>query len=100
LSVPRILVVTTAVLALAVAFAPYQAWAPVPPRNCGMLESKGQLYNVKADQLRCRRARRYARSYLASHNEPRGYSCRDYSGRTKLKFWCSKGSRAFFAIRR
>jgi hypothetical protein len=100
LSVSRILVLTTAVLALAVAFAPFQAWAPVPPRNCGMLEAKGKRYNIKADQIRCRKARRMARGYLSSHNEPRGYDCRDYSGGTSIKFRCSKGARVLFAIKR
>ncbi len=99
MTVPRILVVTTAVLAVAVALAP-QAWAPVPPRNCGMLEAKGKLFNIKADQLRCRRARRYARRYLVSHTRPRGYHCRDYGRQTSIKFRCSKGARVIFAIRR
>jgi len=99
LTVPRILVVATAVLAVAVALAP-QAWAPVPPRNCGMLEAKGRVFNIKADQLRCRKARRYARRYLVNHRRPRGYSCRDYGRSTSIKFRCSKGARVIFAIRR
>jgi hypothetical protein len=100
LSVPRILVVVTAALALGVVFAPTQAWAPVPPRNCGMLDEGGKRFNIKADQLRCRRARRYARRYLASHTRPRGYSCRDYGRGTSIEFRCSKGDRVLFAIRR
>ena len=99
MTVPRILVVTTAVLAIAVALAP-QAWAPVPPRNCGMMEAKGRLFNIKADQIRCRTARRYARRYLVRHHRPRGYSCRDYGRQTSIKFRCSKGVRVLFAIRR
>jgi hypothetical protein len=100
LSVSRIIVLTTAVLALAVAFAPFQAWAPVPPRNCGMLEVKGKRYNIKADQIRCGKARRYAKRYLAFHRKPRGYSCRDYGAGTSIKFRCWKGQRELFAIRR
>jgi hypothetical protein len=99
LTVPRILVLATAVLAVSVALAP-QAWAPVPPRNCGMLEAKGNVFNIKSDQLRCRKARRYARRYLVSHRRPRGYSCRDYGRQTRIKFRCSKGARVIFAIRR
>jgi hypothetical protein len=99
-SVPRILVVVTAALALAVAFSPYQAWAPVAPRNCGMLEAKGKRFNIKADQIRCTRARKYARRYLTTHRRPTGYSCRDYGGGTSIKFRCSKGVRVLFAIRR
>jgi hypothetical protein len=96
----RILVVATATLAVAVALAPYQAWAPVPPRNCGMLDAKGKRFNIKADQLRCRRARRYARRYLSERRRPRGYSCRDYGRDTRIEFRCSKGSKVLFAIRR
>jgi hypothetical protein len=100
LSVPRILVVFTAALAVAVVLAPSAAWAPVPPRNCGMLEEGGKRFNIKADQLRCPRARRYARRYLASHDRPRGYSCRDYGRGTSIEFRCSRGQRVIFAIRR
>jgi hypothetical protein len=100
LSVPRILVAVTAVLAMAVVFAPTQAWAPVAPKNCGMLASKGKRYNVKADQIRCRTARRQARRYLASHRKPRGYSCRNYGRGTRIEFRCWKGQRVLFAIRR
>ena len=100
MSVQRILVVVTAALAVAVVFAPSQAWAPVPPRNCGMLEEGGKRFNIKADQLRCRRARKYARRYLASHDRPRGYSCRDYGRGTSIEFRCSNGDRVIFAIRR
>jgi hypothetical protein len=94
------LVVLTAALAVAVAFSASPAWAPVPPRNCGMLEEGGKRFNIKADQLRCRRARRYARRYLAAHDRPSGYSCRDYGRGTSIKFRCSKGQRVIFAIRR
>lgn len=96
----RIFLVVVAALALAVALSPGHAWAPVPPRNCGMLEAKGKRFNIKADQLRCRRARRYARRYLVLHRKPRGYTCRNYGRETKIKFRCSKGARVVFAIRR
>lgn len=76
------------------------AWAPVPPKNCGMLEHGSKRFNIKADQLRCRTARRYARAYLARHARPTGYSCREYGRETSIEFRCSKGSRVFFAIRR
>jgi hypothetical protein len=100
MSVSRILVVVTAALALAVAFSPYQAWAPVAPKNCGMLDVKGKRFNIKADQVRCRAARRASRRYLASRIKPRGYSCKTYDGSTSIRFRCSKGERVIFAIRR
>jgi hypothetical protein len=100
LSVQRILVVVTAALALVVVFAPSRAWAPVPPKNCGMLETGSKRFNIKADQIRCRTARRHARRYLTSHDRPRGYTCRDYGRGTSIEFRCSKGQRVIFAIRR
>jgi hypothetical protein len=77
-----------------------KSWAPVPPRDCGMLKVSGKRFNVKADQIRCRTARRYTKSYLASHDTPSGYHCRDYGRETRIKFRCSKGVRVLFAIRR
>ena len=100
MSVPRILVVVTAGVAMAVVLAPSPAWAPVPPRNCGMLADGGKRFNIKADQLRCRTARRYARRYLTSHDRPRGYTCRDSGRGTSIEFRCSKGQKVIFAIRR
>jgi hypothetical protein len=77
-----------------------KSWAPVPPRDCGMLKLSGKRFNVKADQIRCRTARRYTKRYLASRAAPAGYRCRDYGRETRIKFRCSRGDRVLFAIRR
>ena len=79
---------------------PAQAPAPVPPKNCGNMEVNGKTYNIKADQIRCAKARRYARRYLESHNRPSGYQCQDYGRETQIKFRCWSGNKEFFAIRR
>jgi hypothetical protein len=92
--------ITAAVVVTIGALGAGEAGAPVPPKNCGMLEQGSKRFNIKADQLRCRAARRYARAYLARHVRPRGYRCRDYGRETSIEFRCSKGSRVFFAIRR
>jgi hypothetical protein len=81
------------------ALIPAQTSAIVPPRNCGNMGVNGRTYNVKADQIRCPRARRYAKRYLTSHSKPSGYSCRTYSN-SALKFRCAKGIHVYFAIRR
>ena len=85
---------------MTVVLAPGKAWAPVPPRDCGMLEVRGKRFNVKADQIRCRTARRYAKTYLKTAHRPSGYDCRNYGQETRIKFRCSKGVRVLFAIRR
>jgi hypothetical protein len=95
----RALAVAAVVATVGVVGAP-NAWAPVPPKNCGMLERGSKRFNIKADQLRCRTARKYARAYLARHARPAGYSCREYGRETSIEFRCSKGRRVFFAIRR
>jgi hypothetical protein len=96
----RGIAVVVAALALAVVLAPGKAWAPVPPRDCGMLDVRGKRFNVKADQIRCRIARRYTKSYLTSARAPTGFRCRDYGRETKIEFRCTKGDRVLFAIRR
>lgn len=80
--------------------APAPAPAPVPPKDCGIVQAKGKRFNVKADQLRCKRARRYARRYLRGNGKPDGYKCKDYGPETAIEFRCSKGGRVLFAIRR
>jgi hypothetical protein len=99
--VTRISIATTLGLVLAVALtAAPAATATVPPKNCGMLTVKSKRYQIKADQMRCRTAKSYSRTYLRTHARPSGYRCADYGGGTKLKFRCSKQVRVFFAIRR
>jgi hypothetical protein len=95
-----VLAVLATALGLTLVLAPGKSWAPVPPRDCGMLEVRDKRFNVKSDRIRCRKARRYAKSYLRRHDAPSGYSCRDYGRETKIKFRCSKGVRVLFAIRR
>jgi hypothetical protein len=92
--------------ALTLAFAALSLWAAaapaiVPPTNCGMQRVSGHRYQIKADQLRCRTAKRYSRTYLATGHRPSGYRCRNFrASETKLKFRCSRGIKVFFAIRR
>jgi hypothetical protein len=95
----RLSAVTAALLGVMIVL-PAKSWAPVPPRDCGMLTVGGKRFNVKADQIRCKTARRYARTYLRSSRRPSGYSCRRYGRETKIEFRCSKGVRVLFAIRR
>lgn len=67
--------ITTLAATLALGFAA-TAPAVVPPRDCGTLRVSGRSYNIKADQLRCSTAKKYATAYLAHHTRPKGFSCR------------------------
>jgi hypothetical protein len=87
------------IVSVAVLVGASSASAIVPPRNCGKLSVNGRTYNIKADQLRCTRARRYAKRYLVNRWRPSGYSCRTYQN-SALRFRCARGIRVYYAIRR
>jgi hypothetical protein len=87
-----------AIAVLLVAAAPSPA--PVEPRNCKMIRVEGDRYQIKADQIRCKQAKRWARGYLARRSRPSGYRCRNFDASTRLEFRCWKGRRVYFAIRR
>jgi len=95
----RLSVVIASALALMLVAAP-PAPAPVPPRDCGMVDAHGKRFNIKADQIRCRTARSYAKDYLRRSRKPSGYRCRSYGRETRIEFRCSKGLRILFAVRR
>ena len=75
------------------------AQATVPPRNCKIITVGGKRYNIKADQIRCPKARTWSATYLRAHRGPSGYRCRDIRG-SRMVFRCLRGDRSFFAIRR
>jgi hypothetical protein len=74
--------------------------APVAPRKCGEISVSSKTYLVKADQVRCKTAKRWAKRYLREDWNPSGYTCRDGGSSTALKFRCWKGQRTYFAIKR
>jgi hypothetical protein len=76
------------------------ARAVVPPKDCGRMKVKHHKYNVKADQMPCKKARKYTKGYLAHHHKPKGFHCQSYGSETQLKFRCEKGIKVFFAIKR
>jgi hypothetical protein len=74
----------TARIVVAVAAVSLLAAAPghgiVPPKDCGTLKVHGKTYNIKADQLPCSQARKYASKYIAHGTRPRGYGCHRFKG--------------------
>lgn len=92
---------------LAVAFAllaPVHAGAIVPPRDCKFMTIKGKRYNIKADQLKCTTARKYAEAYIRTSHKPSAYKCVKGSKGSSLAFNCVakkyNPDRTFFAIKR
>jgi hypothetical protein len=97
----RQLAVAFAVIAAltVVALTAVQAGATVPPKNCGNITVKSRAYQIKADQVRCPTAKRYAKRYLSVRDAPSGWRCRDYRS-SRMKFRCTRGVRVVFAIKR
>jgi hypothetical protein len=68
------------VAALCITIGATTAESIVPPKNCGTITVKQRRYNIKADQLSCTSARRYAARYLGSNVRPPHYTCHRYKG--------------------
>ena len=95
----RYLLIAAAVAALGLL--PGTAGAVVPPKSCGTKTVKGKLYQVKADQISCRKARRSVKRFIKRGKKPSGYTCKDYeSEKGRVDFSCNDGRKVFFAIRR
>ncbi|MEA2272175.1 MAG: hypothetical protein QOI98_883 [Solirubrobacteraceae bacterium] len=67
-------------VSLGVALVGGSAHAIVPPKNCGTIKVSHKRWQIKADQIRCTTARKYATAYIAHHTRPRGYSCHKFKG--------------------
>jgi len=93
-----VLIAAAAAVALCL---PTTVAAVVPPKNCGMKTVKGKRYQVKADQISCRKGRRYVKRFIRRGTKPAGYRCKDYpSKKGRVDFYCNKGRKIYFAIRR
>jgi hypothetical protein len=71
--------------------------APVAPKSCGKIMDG--RYKVKADQVRCAKAKRRSKRYIRSGWRPDGWSCKSYDSSTSLRFRCWRGQKTYFAIR-
>lgn len=69
------------------------------PKNCGYIKAKGKRYQVKSDQLRCRKARKVATRFMRGRGSGK-FTCTRYSGSSNVKAQCRKGQAVIFVIRR
>jgi hypothetical protein len=70
--------------------------APAPAvhtaKSCGKLAG----YNLKAQNVGCRFARRWANRSFHSHRKPSGWRCSYASKRSTIRMFCSKSPKAYF----
>lgn len=85
------------VLALAPAGSPALP-TPVPPRDCNFMTVKGKRYNVKADQMRCQKARKIAKRVLTGRGA-KGFTCQANPS-DEIRYYCRKGNRYIFVNKR
>jgi hypothetical protein len=76
----NMLAALAAVAALAAAIFATNVHAIVPPKDCGRMTVSHKHWHIKADQISCKRARSYAKAYIAHHTRPPHYSCHRYKG--------------------
>ena len=100
----RVLTTVLPVAALAVGLMLGNAHAIVPPKDCGRMTVSHKKWRIKADQISCKRARSYAKAYIAHKTRPRGYTCHRYkASETSLYAKCvnrrANPDRTVFIIR-
>jgi hypothetical protein len=70
--------------------------APAPAihtaKSCGKLAG----YTVKAQNVGCRYARRWASRSYHHHRKPSGWICSYASSRSSIRLFCSHGPKAYF----
>jgi hypothetical protein len=74
------------------------AWAPAPAPAIHTAKSCGKLvgYTVKAQNVGCRFARRWASRSYHHHRKPGGWVCSYASSRSSIRLFCSQGAKAYF----
>lgn len=88
---------TRGALAAVVALALGALAAPPAPaihtaKSCGTLSK----YTVKAQNVGCRFARRWASRSYYHHRKPSGWTCSYASSRSSIRLFCSSGAKAYF----
>ena len=66
-------------------------------KSCGVVASGSSDFRVNARKVSCRFARRWTRAHLGRRSSPRGWRC--YRPGGDIASYCTKGSRAFWAVR-
>jgi hypothetical protein len=61
-------------------------------KSCGHLVG----YTVKAQNVGCRFARRWAKRTYYHHRKPAGWTCSYASPRSSIRIFCSRGAKAYF----
>lgn len=91
------LALAAALLTLAVF--PAVSPAPVPPRDCNFMTVKGKQYNIKADRIRCKKARKVSRRLLKG-GRAKGFTCQA-NPTAEIRYYCRKGRNTYiYVIRR
>lgn len=66
-------------------------------KSCGIVSEGSRDYRVRAQKLKCKKARRGAKRYLRSGRGLAGFACDEPAGRTE--FFCKSGTKVYWAVR-
>jgi hypothetical protein len=90
-------VLSSVLCAIAVAAVP--AGAVVPPKDCGRMKAKHRKYDVKADQIPCKKARPLLKAFINKGHKPKGWHCFHYADSAQ-EYRCEKGIKVIYGNRR
>jgi hypothetical protein len=93
-------VVGSLALVVALAGAPglaRPAGATMPPKTCGYIKVAKHRYLVKADQVPCTFAERWAGRYIAARAKPAGFTCTKQPATSRIRVFCRKSYHTYFA---
>lgn len=92
---PRVLLTVLCLLAGTVG----TATAVVPPTDCGRMSAKHHRYDVKADQISCKKARPLLKDFIKTGHKPAGWRCHHFTDSAQ-EYRCEKGIKVVFGNRR
>jgi hypothetical protein len=85
------------VAALVAVDGPDRAVAGHQGTDCGIVSKGSKDYRVRAQQLKCKKARRGAKRYLKGGKALDGYGCDEPAGR--IQFFCKSGNKVYWALK-
>ncbi len=77
--------------------APERAIAGHQGKDCGIVSKGSRDYRVRAQQLKCGKARKGAKRYLKGGKSLSGFGCDEPDGR--IEFFCKSGNKVYWALR-
>lgn len=71
----------------------------MPPKTCGPITVGKTRYLIKADQVPCPFAEKWARQYISGRRHPAGFRCAALPASSRIKVYCRRSYHTYFALK-